>query len=328
MRNRSRPGTGGDAKGMVMSGVRLARRRRYTGVVRPSGPFLPLLLWSLASHCQTAPASLRGAQPADAQALVERALANELLAAQDTSHPMRYKLRKTSPRLTTVKLICETADGAVARLISVDGQPLSTMDENKEQVRLDGLLNDPGRQRHRKQSEQDDANRAMKVLRALPKAFLYTPVNGDAGAASAGIARYDFKPNPKFDPADLETEALSAMSGELWIDTAKERVIHLSGHLDDDVDFGWGILGRLAKGGTILLEQADVGDGQWRLTHFQMAIHGRVLFKAKVFDTEEVESEFAPVPADTTYQKAIGMLRAKEPAAPTSATTTETKPCP
>src|SRR5205814_3722570 len=48
--------------------------------------------------------------------LVGRALDNELAAAQDHSHPMQYRLRRSSPRLTTTKLIIETKDGAVARL--------------------------------------------------------------------------------------------------------------------------------------------------------------------------------------------------------------------
>ncbi len=54
-----------------------------------------------------------------------RALANELRAAQDTSHPMRYQLRKTSPRLTTTKEIYETRDGDVARLVAINDKPLS-----------------------------------------------------------------------------------------------------------------------------------------------------------------------------------------------------------
>jgi len=32
------------------------------------------------------------------------------------------------------------------------------------------------------------------------------------------------------------------MTGELWIDAAQERVVRLEGHLQRDVDFGWGIL--------------------------------------------------------------------------------------
>ena len=49
--------------------------------------------------------------------------------------------------------------------------------------------------------------------------------------------------------------------------------MRLEGHLMQDVDFGWGILGRLNKGGWIVIEQADVGGGQWRivLVRWQMS---------------------------------------------------------
>jgi len=65
---------------------------------------------------------------ADAE-LVKRALGLELTSIQDTQHPMRYRLRKSSPRLTTTKEIFETRDGAVARLVAVNDQPLSLTDE-------------------------------------------------------------------------------------------------------------------------------------------------------------------------------------------------------
>lgn len=278
---------------------------------------------------------------------MERALANELRAANDTSHPMRYKLRKTSPRLTTTKWIVESSDGGVARLISINDQPLNAADEEKEQARLDGLLSDPDRQRHRKLSEDQDQARVLKIMRALPRAFLYEPAAAQTGAAapaspaataaspaagssspaatsspvvsSSQVVKFKFKPNPAFDPPDLETHALTVMTGEIWIDPAKERVLRLEGHLQEDVDFGWGLLGRLNKGGSILIEQADVGDGRWRITHLQMSLSGRVLFKARVFDTVEDASGFTLLPAGTTYRKAIEMLRAVA-AAPMPAT--------
>ena len=271
-------------------------------------PLLLLLPWAQLANAQAAPPSA----PPGAQALVERALVSELHAAQDTAYPMRYKLRKTSPRLTSVKLLIETKDGLVARLQSINDQPLNAADEKKEQDRLDGLLNDPGKQRHRKQSEDVDTGRAMKVLRALPRAFLYeaaSPSNATA-PQPAGVLKFTFKPNPAFDPPDLETEVLTEMSGAIWIDPALQRVTRLEGHLDQDVDFGWGILGRLNKGGRIVIEQADAGGGTWRIVHFEMQMTGRVFFKSKVFDTVEDETEFAPVQAEITYQKAIEMLRA------------------
>lgn len=221
---------------------------------------------------------------------------------------MRYRLRKSSPRLTTTKEICETADGAVARLIAVNDGPLSAADEQREQARLDQLLSDPSRQRRRKQSQDQDTGRAMKVLRSLPSAFVYEYA-GTAQAPTGQVAKFRFKPNPKFDPPDLETQILREMTGELWIDPAQERVVRLDGRLEQDVDYAWGILGRLYKGGTIRIDQAQVGENQWRIVHFDMKMSARVVFKTRVFDTTEDQSQFVPVPPGLRYQQAISILR-------------------
>jgi hypothetical protein len=244
----------------------------------------------------------------DGAGLVQRALANEARAATDTQHPMRYLLRKQSPRLSSTKEICETKDGAVARLLAINDAPLSVADEQKEQARLNTLLADPSKQRRRKQSQDEDTARAMKILRALPYAFLYQD-KGEGKGPAGPVQKYAFRPNPKFDPPDLETSVLKHMIGELWIDADQERVVRLEGRLQQDVDIGWGILGHLDKGGWILLEQADVADRQWRTVHFQMSLTGRVVFKNKVFDTTEDQSLFVPVPVGLKYQQAIQILR-------------------
>jgi hypothetical protein len=240
--------------------------------------------------------------------LLKRALAIELASIQDTQHPIRYRLRKSSPRLSTTKEIFETSDGAVARLVAINDHPLSTADEQKEQARLSGLLTDPSRQRHRKQSEEEDTGRVLKVMRALPSAFIYQYA-GDVEGPTGRVQKFAFHPNPSFDPPDLETEALTAMTGEIWVDAAQGRVAKLEGHLQQDVDFGWGILGRLNKGGWIVIEQADIGNHQWRIVHFQMVMSGRLVFKTRSFDTVEDETQFVPVPVGLGYGQAIQMLR-------------------
>jgi hypothetical protein len=268
-------------------------------VPRLKSLILVSLLISLA--CRVTPAR------SEDVSLVHRALTNELRAAADSQHPMRYRLRKSSPRLTTTKEICETKDGAVARLIAINDGPLSAADEQREQARLEQLLRDPGKQRHRKQSQDDDTARALKVLRSLPNAFIYEYAGSGQGSRGP-VQKFSFKPNPKFDPPDLETQVLTRMTGELWIDSSQERVARLQGRLQQDFDFGWGILGRLYKGGSILIEQTDAGDHQWRIAHFEMKMSGRVVFKTKVFDTTEDESQFVPVPVGLKYQQAIAML--------------------
>jgi hypothetical protein len=265
---------------------------------------LPLLLVSFGM-----PDEFVSAQTPDAS-VVKRALAAELRSAQDVQHPMRYKLHKTSPRVSTTKEIFETKDGAVARLVAVNGKPLSASDEQKEEARLDALVGNPSRQRHRKQAEDDDLARVMKVLRALPQAFTYRYIGSGTGPTGK-VEKFAFEPNPSFQAPDLETQVLTAMNGEIWIDESEERVARLEGHLEHDVDFGWGILGRLYKDGWIVIEQADVGNHVWRTVRFQMVMTGRLVVKTKSFDTAEEEFDFAPVPVGVGYAEAIQILRTK-----------------
>lgn len=222
---------------------------------------------------------------------------------------MRFLLRKTSPRVTSVKDIIETRDGNVAHLLSINDTPLSPLDAQKEQERLDTLAADPSLQKHRKQGENSDLGIVLKLLRMLPSAFLYQYAGPGVGPTGR-IEKFTFRPNPRFSPQDLETQALTAMSGEVWIDPAQERVTRLEGHLLQDTNYGWGILGRLNKGGWLIIEQVDVGENQWRIVHVQMKMTLRILFKTKIFDTEEQMSRYTSVPAGLDYRQAIQMLRA------------------
>jgi len=248
---------------------------------------------------------------AEAQALVGRALATESRVAGEYSHlnhPMRYKLHKSSLRITSTKEIVETRDGYVARLVAINDRPLSAAEEQREQARLDALLSNPRLQQHRKQSEDNDTERALKVLRVLPTAFLYQ-FSGTGTASTGAVMKYTFKPNPKFSPPDLETGVLTAMAGEIWVDPEQERVVRLAGSLQQNKEFGLGILGQLDKGGWVEIDQADVGGHQWRIVHLKLMMTGRVLFKAKNSDSVQDYTQFAPVPTGMNYKQAIQMLR-------------------
>ena len=99
------------------------------------------------------------------------------------------------------------------------------------------------------------------------------------------------------------------MAGELWIDQAQQRMARFEAHLVEDVDFGWGIFGRLYKGGTILVENRDVGSHHWETAHMRLNLTGKIaMVKALHIDTTEDSSNFEPVP-DRGYQAAIDLLK-------------------
>ncbi len=265
-------------------------------------PLLPLAAVLLAALAHT-PVDAQGAGAAQ-DPLVTRALANEVAALSDTTHPMRYRLRKVSPRLTTVKEIIETRDGGVARLLSRDNVPLSTVDAAREDQRLSNLMEDASRQTHRRLREASDLDKFSKILRALPNALLY-----HYSHTEGGLAVYSFVPNPKFDPQNFEEELLTGMDGELWIDAKSERVARLSGRLSKDVDYGWGLLGQIDQGASLLIEQQQVLPGIWRANHLVIQANYRVVYKSKSSDSTLDLTGFQPVSPGLDYRTAIQMLR-------------------
>jgi hypothetical protein len=258
----------------------------------------------------------------DPTALVRRALAHR--AEADAHHlPLRYLLHKTEQRhgitRDTTKEIIETKDGGVARLIAIDGKPLPPEADRAELARLDTLAAHPELQEHRHRSEQRDAARIDHLMTLLPEAFLYR-VEGVIPCGVSQCYRLSFSPNPRFSPPDLEADVLRGIAGEVWIDRAQERLTRLDAHFTADVDFGFGLLGKLNQGGTVLLEQTDIGNHDWEITGLQLNLSGKALMvKSVAVQITEQTSHFSPAPPNLTYRDAIQLLK-NSSAAPSSST--------
>jgi hypothetical protein len=265
---------------------------------------LAALLWSAAlAVAQSSPPAV-----ADPVALVRRASQNELHSTAPP-YPVRYKLRKQDEKGITTKEIVETKDGDVARLLAKDDKPLSPEDEKAEMSRLDNLLAHPEIQEHRHKREQEDSGRADEMTKLLPDAFLYTFL-GMVPGPNGPAYRLAFKPNPGFNPPDREAEVYHGMEGELWLDQGQERIVKLDAHLIADVNFGWGILGKLYKGGSLTIEQKDVGHHHWEATLLRLNLTGiALMIKPLSFQTTETSTDFEPVPVNIGYQEAIHILK-------------------
>jgi hypothetical protein len=264
-----------------------------------------LLAFSVAAACGQAVTP--EAVASDPLALVRRAVANELKTGNG-KHPNRYKLHKIDDGHSTTTEIVETKDGEVRRLLATSDQPLSADANQKEIDRLHNLLTHPEIQERKHKREQADDQRDDEMTRLLPNAFLYH-FEGMANGPSGPAFRLSLKPNPNFHPPDRQAEVYAGMAGELWIDQQRERMVKLDVHLIDDVNFGWGILGKLYKGGSILVQQEDVGNDHWEQNHFKLDLHGKALiFKPLEFEITEDETDFVPVSPDWSYQDAIRLL--------------------
>lgn len=256
--------------------------------------------------------------PTDAQALVRKASQNET-AKNLNGQPFRFKLRKIDDKGDVTKEIVQTKDGDIAELVLYNNQPLTEERKKLEKERLAHLMAHPEEQERRHRREQEDSDRADKLVKVLPDAFLFEFI-GTIPGNSGPVIKLRFKPNPGFTPPDRESQVYHGMAGELWIDERQVRMVRLDAHLIADVDFGWGFLGRLYKGGSILVQQADVGSRHWETTHLKLSLTGKALMvKSLNIQTQEDESDFRPVPKDIGYQDAIRMLQS--PPGPAQAST-------
>jgi hypothetical protein len=274
----------------------------------PACVFLSLMARGAAAHPQNEAADFKN----DPVALMRDVSYNELKPSN--APRCRYEMHKTDEKGTRVDEIIETTEGDVARHLSRDGKPLAGSDEQAEKDRLNNLLAHPEIQAHRHKKEQEDSDRADSFIKLLPDAFLYE-YQGTVDGPNGLDYRFTFKPNPAFIPPSHEAEVFHGMAGELWVDAKEKRLARFDAHITQDVDFGWGFAARLFKGGTMVIEQKDVGDGRWEAESMKLNLTGKILM-VKTLTRRETEeaSDFVLLPPDTDYKQAITILKDLPPA--------------
>jgi len=241
-------------------------------------------------------------------ALVRRAV--QLRLEEEKSHRLvRYVLRKTDGNHETTKEIIETKDGDVARLIEINGKPLTAEQEQTEMNRLDTLSRSPEMQERRRRNEQKDAARIDQLVGMLPDSEVYK-LEGMVSCGASQCYRLSFTPNPNFETPNFEADVLRGFAGEVWIEETQQRLVRLDAHLVREVTIGFGILGRLNEE----LQQEFEGNAQeWQPTVLKMNLSGKALMLKTVnIRINEVASDFAPVPPELGYQDAIAMLKRPE----------------
>jgi hypothetical protein len=227
---------------------------------------------------------------------------------EKTHQPMRYELRNKNERRDTTKLIVETKDGDVARLIAFDGKPLDAAANQAELDRLNNLLQHPELQQRRHRNEIKDAARVTRLMHMLPDALLYK-FDGMVPCGLSQCYRLSFAPNPKFSPLDMEANIFRGVAGEVLIESTDERMTKIDARFIVDVDFGLGLLGKVNKGGHVVIEQTDIGGHNYQLTALRVNMTGKALLvKTLNFQIEEEASKFSQVEPGMDYRKAIAML--------------------
>jgi hypothetical protein len=240
--------------------------------------------------------------------LVREVVYNEL-HDHETHGFWRYWIEKHNQQATQLEQQVETSDGPVKRVLETNGHPLDAQSRQAEQARLEHLVNSPREQANHRQAYLDDENHVTRVFGLLPLAYVFEYVDDEDGCR-----HLRYRPSPTYVPRTFEQRIVHSMSGDLWIDARFKRLSRLEGHLDENVDFGFGLLGRLDKGGWFRMQRVQVSSTEWKTDRLELHMSGRaVLFKTIARDTNEVRSGFAAVPAGISLAQGMRILDETDP---------------
>jgi hypothetical protein len=280
-----------------------------------------LLILTLSCFCVTLWAAPMPATVCESEAtcleLVRSAVANEVAHNNDPTKHM-FRSRKESAQGSQTRLYVETRDAMAGMTIAYNDKPLTPGQTQGEEGRLEWLESHPEQLKRKHSQEQENADRTLRIVKALPNAFLYQYDGEESNPADASGTSYSFvhlkfRPNPSYQPPSRVEQVLVGMQGVIVIDPVRLRIAKIDGTLFKEVGFGWGILGHLDKGGHFLVEQRDVGNGCWEISHMSLAFTGKILlFKNLSIKSDEVLTDFRRVPDNTTFAQGVEMLRAEE----------------
>ena len=216
-----------------------------------------------------------------------------------------YDIDQKIGQTSYTKRQVETGQGPIFRILGENGKPLTDEENRREQTRLQHLLNSPSALARNREDHEQDEQRMQRLIKLMPDAFLYE----QSGPPSGDMVTLNFKPNPAFNPPTYEARIFHGMAGTIEINQRLKCLVAMHGTVIARIDFGYGLLGYVDKGGRFELHREQVSSTRWKTDLVDVHVSGRVVFfKSVSKDHHEVRSDFEAVPTNISLNDAKRML--------------------
>src|ERR1041385_3076800 len=242
--------------------------------------------------------------PTDANQFVKDAIKHQLDAdAADHTH-WRYHIHREDEKGSQDRDVIDTKEGQIARTLLINGKPLTPDQRTADEARMKKLVDDPSERAKRDKRAREDEDKVAQMFKAIPDAFIFKYEGAENGQVSLS-----FFPNPHYNAPTRELQVFRSMSGKMWIDRAGLRMTRLDGSLFEDVTFGWGLLGRLNKGGAFSVTQNRVADDHWEIVSLDVRMSGHaVVFKTINVKQLQRITDFHRISDSMTISEAYQLL--------------------
>jgi hypothetical protein len=276
-----------------------------------TGAAVALLIAVSVGEETTVSASTIGS-PAD---VMRKVAENEVKAADNELNRVFFRGVKITPKGSATHIYVQTKQATTGQLIATNGHPLTANERQSEEDRIERFINNPEELKKKCEQDHETAERTMRIVRALPDAFLFTYAGQEAGTETIGrtgttLLKFTFHPNPAYQPPTRVEEVLTGLQGYVLIDPKNLRLAAIDGTLFKDVAFGWGILGHLNKGSRFAVQQVNLDDKVWQVSGVTLNFTGKVLMLKSInVNTTEVFSGFQGIPPEFSLVQALEFMK-------------------
>lgn len=228
---------------------------------------VPLALVSLCS----------AAEPGELRQLVRDALS---FTHGETTNHLSYSWRSDRKQFDSTGNVTSSTsvvgekfviDGVpVYRVLERDGKKLEGEEAREEEKRIRKMVDQTKTGRSKKKNSENEwvgeAHEAMnfKLL-------------GEEVIKGRPVWVLACSPNSVYQAKSQRARVFEKMNGKLWIDQQDRELVRVEAETFEDIDIGFGILGRLVKGTRLQLARTRLPEGEWVLASQSIRFGARVM---------------------------------------------------
>ncbi len=227
-------------------------------------------------------------QTADHDMENDKRLRDYTYIQREEEHKLDGKGQVKSTEIKTSEIM-ELYGEQVERLIAKDDKPLSDKDANKEEEKIQKLIEkrkneSEGDRRKREAKEEKDREENRQFVREVADAYNFY-LAGIESLAGRDTYVIDGEPRPGYQAHLKEARILPKFRFRAWIDKDESQWKKLDIQCIDTVS--WGLfLARIHKGSRIVIEQTRINDEVWLPQHIAVKIDVRLAL-LKDFNVED-----------------------------------------
>jgi hypothetical protein len=238
-----------------------------------------------------------GLSPAELRALVEHVAANQHRdddALEQYERIERRVIRQGSkekpPGEDKTWRVIPSGTGIVRVIIEDAGKPVDPALYRKQLQDAAQALDTSANSTlpRQKQDEEKFARRKRErasLVDAAKDAFIFTFL-GREERNGRTLMKFSAEPSPNYKPASRNTSFFANARAIAWVDEASSQIVRFEAEIFKDISIGGGIIGKVYRGGRLVLEQAEVAPGIWLPMLYQFDFDGRkFLFSFDIHET-------------------------------------------